>query len=215
MDTVCQIPARVSNFISSLDSRPQQATLTAWLSMTSTICCSSSVGLCTLWLAFFDLIGPSYRKCHQKNFKTQSSGNSDLWLIILYHFDQFDSHTSQAPVFCRKSVPVTGHRAQCQTGPMCDNAKRPKIYLKMDVFAGFANFGWCGLLLHPIGYKYSPKLPILALSKLLSVKILALSWSPATCVEVLNWSNLLQSQGCVELIEMVQYLQQSQKISKL
>ena len=64
---------------------------------------------------------------------------------------------------------------QCQTGPMCDNSKRLKIYLKTDVFAGFANFGSCSLLPHPTGCKYSPKLPIQALFKLLSVEILALS----------------------------------------
>ena len=124
--------------------------------------------------------------------------------LVLYHFDQFDSHVSQAPVFCRKSVPVTGHKAQCWTGPTCDNAKRPKIYSKTDVFAWFANFGLCGLPLPPIGCKYFPKLPIQALSKLLSVEILALSWSLAACVEVSNWSNVSQSQGCVELIKMVQ-----------
>ena len=74
--------------------------------------------------------------------------------------------------------------------------KRPKIYSKTDVFASFANFGLCGLLPHPIGCKYSPKLPIRALSKLLSVEILTLSRSPATCVEVSNWPNVSQSQGC-------------------
>src|SRR5882762_630958 len=46
------------------------------------------------------------------------------------------------------------------------------------------------------------KLPIWALS---SVEIFALSQSPAICVEVSNWSNVSQSQGCVELNEMVQY----------
>ena len=29
---------------------------------------------------------------------------------VLYHFDQLDSHVSRTPVFCLKSVPVTGHR---------------------------------------------------------------------------------------------------------
>jgi hypothetical protein len=32
------------------------------------------------------------------------------------------------------------------------------------------------------------------------------SWSPVVCVEVSNWSNMSQSQICVELIEMVQYV---------
>ena len=105
---------------------------------------------------------------------------------ILYHFNQFNSHASQVQVFCRKSVPVTGHGAQRRTGLTCDNATRPKIYLKTDVFACFANFGSCGLLPHLIGCKYSPKLPIRALFKLLSVEILALSRSLATCIEVSN-----------------------------
>jgi hypothetical protein len=82
----------------------------------------------------------------------------DSGSMLLYHFDQFDSHASQAPVFCRKSVHVTGHGAQCRTGPTCDNAKRPKIYLKTDVFACFADFGSCGLLPHPIGCKIFPKI---------------------------------------------------------
>jgi hypothetical protein len=92
-------------------------------------------------------------------------------------------HASRTPLLCRKLVCVTGHRDQCRTGPTCDNAKRPKISLKTDVLA---NFGSCCLLPHPIGCKYSPKLPIWALFKLLSVEILALSRSLATCVEVSN-----------------------------
>ena len=40
---------------------------------------------------------------------------------------------------------------------------------------------------------------------LLVLQILALSQSQTTCVEVSNWSNMSQSQGCVKLIEMVQY----------
>jgi hypothetical protein len=47
------------------------------------------------------------------------------------------------------------------------------------------------------------KLPIWALS---SVEIFTFSQSPAICVEVPNWSNMSQSQGCAELNEMVQYL---------
>src|SRR6202020_2269121 len=46
------------------------------------------------------------------------------------------------------------------------------------------------------------KLPIWALT---GVKIFALSQSPAICVEVSNWSNMSQSQGCVESKEMVRY----------
>ena len=46
------------------------------------------------------------------------------------------------------------------------------------------------------------KMPIWALS---GVEIFALSESPTICVEVWNWSNMSQSQGCVVLNKMVQY----------
>ena len=66
---ICHIPARISDFTSSLDPRPQWATLTTWLSITSTICCLSSAGLCTFM--YFNLKEPGHRKHHQKTFKTQ------------------------------------------------------------------------------------------------------------------------------------------------
>jgi hypothetical protein len=65
-----------------LDPRPQRATLVACLSMTSTICRSSSAGLRILRWGVFDLTGPDYRKCRQEAFKTQSSHNSHHHLII-------------------------------------------------------------------------------------------------------------------------------------
>jgi hypothetical protein len=43
---------------------------------------------------------------------------------LLYHFDQFDSHASQALVFCRKSVLVTRHQGLCRIDPMCDKAEK-------------------------------------------------------------------------------------------
>jgi len=109
-------------------------------------------------------------------------------------------HTSQAPVLCQKSAHVTGHRGQCQIGPMCDNAKKSKISSKTGHFTVlttyFIHFGSCGLWPPPNGLQ-TLKLPIWALS--------TLSQSPAICVEVPNWSNVSQSQGCAELNEMVQY----------
>jgi len=107
---------------------------------------------------------------------------------------------SQAPVLCRKSAHVTGHRGQCQIGPTCDNAKKSKISSKTGHFTVFTtyfiHFG------HPqMGCKPS-KLPIWALS---GVEIFTLSQSPAICVKVPNWSDVSQSQGCAELNEMVQY----------
>jgi hypothetical protein len=48
---------------------------------------------------------------------TKSVWYADQFGRYTVHFDQFDSHTSQAPVFCQKLVPVTGHGAQCQAGP--------------------------------------------------------------------------------------------------
>ena len=45
---------------------------------------------------------------------------SQRWslLEILYHFNQLDSHKSQAPVFCLKLLLVTGHQDQCLEGPL-------------------------------------------------------------------------------------------------
>ena len=107
----------------------------------------------------------------------------------------------QHGLLCWKSVCVTSHWGQCWTHQMCDNAKMPKNYLKQMFFGCFAIFGSCSLLPHPITCKTPLQLPIWAL---LSVEILPLSQSQTTCVEVLNWSNMSQSQGCVKLIEMVQ-----------
>ena len=84
-DTVSQIrhiPSRISDFTSAPDPRPQRATLVACLSMTSTICRSSSAGLRSLRWGVFDLTGSNYRKCHQGAVKTQSSRNLHHHLII-------------------------------------------------------------------------------------------------------------------------------------
>ena len=76
------IPAKISDLTSAADPRPQRATLIAWLSMTSTICRSSSAGLRILREGVFDLTRSGYRKCHQETFKTQSTRNLHYHLII-------------------------------------------------------------------------------------------------------------------------------------
>ena len=53
-----------------------------------------------------------------KHFAKKSSK-----IEILYHFDQFGSHASRMPVFCRKLV--TGHGAECRIDPLCDMTKMP------------------------------------------------------------------------------------------
>ena len=102
-------------------------------------------------------------------------------------------HRSQRPVSDRSYV------WQCQ--------KTENLVKKGMFVLVFTKFGLCSLLPHPIGCKYSQNSPIRALLQLLSVEFLALSRSPATCVEVSNWSNVSWSQECVKLIEMVQYCQ--------
>jgi hypothetical protein len=51
--------------------------------------------------------------------------------ILLYHFDQFNSNTSQAPVFCRKSVVVTHHSLSdlCQKDPLSDRKHQKQLKL--------------------------------------------------------------------------------------
>jgi hypothetical protein len=111
---------------------------------------------------------------------------------------------SQAPVLCQKLALVTGHEGQCQRGQTRDNAEKSKISSKTG------HLPLIGYILALVAFSHPQpgikllKLPIWALS---GVKIFALSQSLAICVEVSNWSNVSQSQGCVELNEMVQYIE--------
>ena len=128
-------------------------------------------------------------------------------ITLLYHFNQFDtSHVTDPTVvskigLCYRSQRPVSDRSNLWQRPKTENLVKKRMFVLV-----FTKFGSCGLLPHPIGRKYSQKSPIRALLQSLSVEILALSRSPATCVEVSNWSNGSQSQGCVELIEMVQYI---------
>jgi hypothetical protein len=80
----------------------------------------------------------------------------DIWssswvhtnLQVLYHFDQFCSHTSQALVFCWKSVLVMRHQGLCRIDPTCDKAEKgwnskiqPRFQLFRWVFVFFASHG--------------------------------------------------------------------------
>src|ERR1700677_4563494 len=70
-------------------------------------------------------------------------------LAILYHFNQLDSHTSQAPVFCLKLVLVTGHQDQCLEGPTCDKAHKREFAPKTGHLATFlASFAHVGTYYH-------------------------------------------------------------------
>jgi hypothetical protein len=67
---------------------------------------------------------------------------------ILYHFDQFDSHASQALVFCRKSVLVTHHQGLCRIDPTCNKAEKGRNSAQISavsagncVFLPLAAFG--------------------------------------------------------------------------
>ena len=70
--------------------------------------------------------------------------------LILYHFNQFDSHVSQPSVFCRKSVVVTRHSSQCPINPTCDTAGNGQIWLFNIEF-------WC--ILHLLVYFWLSQLP--------------------------------------------------------
>ena len=84
-------------------------------------------------------VAPTWKHLHQK-IKTQSQ------IHLLYHFDHFDSHASQALVFCRKSVLVTCHQGLCQIDPMCDKAKIPKFSPDFGRFSRYLHFSAsCGL----------------------------------------------------------------------
>ena len=62
--------------------------------------------------------------------ETQNPIRSAMYTAsVLYHFNQFDSHTSQPSVFCRKLVVVTCHIDQCRIDPMCDTAGSGQIWL--------------------------------------------------------------------------------------
>ena len=84
------------------------------------------------------------------NFAASPSYQHYFWVKvkILYHFDQFNSHASQALVFCRKSVLVTRHQGLCRIDPMCDKAEKgrnseiqPRFRPFRRVFAFFASRG--------------------------------------------------------------------------
>jgi hypothetical protein len=129
------------------------------------------------------------------------------YLRILYHFDQFDMSRITGPSvvlkisLCHRSQKPVSNRSNMW---QCQNARNQlKNRLFYRIYHLFHTFWLSWPLAAPDWVKTPQKLPIWAL---LSVEILALSQSPAICVEVLNWSNTSQSQGCVELNEMVQYI---------
>jgi hypothetical protein len=61
-------------------------------------------------------------------------------LVILYHFDQFDSHASQTPLSKFKSVLVMHHQGLCQVDPTCDKTEIPKFSSEVGRFGMFLYF---------------------------------------------------------------------------
>jgi hypothetical protein len=130
-----------------------------------------------------------------------------FWILrqILYHFDQFGMSQVTGPSVvskigrCHRSRrPVLNRSNAWRCWKVKNQLKNRSFYTIYCLFYIF----WLSQPSATPWLSTKPlKLPIWALS---NVKIFALSQSPAICVEVSNWSNVSQSQGCVELNKMVQ-----------
>ena len=91
----------------------------------------------------------SQAKHNQTKILNAKSARYLIFCKILYHFNQLDSHTSQAPVFCLKLVLVTGHQDQCLEGPTCDKAHKREFSPKTSHLATFlASFAHVGTYYH-------------------------------------------------------------------
>jgi hypothetical protein len=110
-----------------------------------------------------------------------------LFYTILYHFNQLNSHASQAPVFCQKSVLVMHHQDLCGVDSTCDKAEIPKLSSEISRFSGFLHILPLTAFSHPNLPQNASKIAILRPFGPYQVSNFSTwSWSPVVCVEVSN-----------------------------
>jgi hypothetical protein len=112
--------------------------------------------------------------------------------VILYHFNQFNNHMSQSPVFCWKSVFVTCHQGLCWVDPTCDKAKIPKLSSEISHFSAFLH----SLPLTAFGCQNSPQkcMQNCHLRPFVPYWMSKFLFGHGHWPSVLNWSNVSQSQ---------------------